>query len=141
MSRRHLRPCKSHYLANEHGRFSDGGPSQADNRTLFNSLTVSKRIHSLAVAQLYRCFHHTFSDFEDRTGHGLTDRLASILETLVTSEANYAQYIKGIYMDTVFVGDAGERACREYSYEYSCGKYLNTLLLAVLKKIPLLETF
>lgn len=44
-------------------------------------------------------------------------------------------------MDTAYAGDVGERACREYSYEYSCGKFLNTLLLAVLKKVTVLETF
>jgi hypothetical protein len=93
------------------------------------------------VAQLYRQFNHTFNDFEDRIGPFLVDRLAGVLETLVTSDYNYAQHIKEISMDTAYAGDPGERACREYSYEYSCGKFLNTLLLVALKKITALETF
>jgi hypothetical protein len=69
------------------------------------------------------------------------DRLAGILETLTTSDYNYARYIKEISLDTVYSGEAGERASREFKYDYSCGKFLNTLLLATIKKISALETF
>ena len=69
------------------------------------------------------------------------DLLAGTLETLATSDYNYAGYIKKIEMDTAYAADAGERACREFSYEYSCGKFLNSLLLATIKRVRALDTF
>ena len=98
---------------------------------------MSHYVREIAAAQLYRRLTHKFSDYDERPGHQPVDRLAGTLETLVTSDYNYAKYIREIKIDTVYGGESGERACKEYSYEYSCGKFLNTLLLTTLKNILL----
>ena len=63
------------------------------------------------------------------------------METLATSDYNYAGHVKELFFDTAIAGDAGEKACKEFSYEHTCGKFLNTLLLAVLKRTKCLEAF
>lgn len=81
------------------------------------------------------------ADDDSSNGQVAVDHLAGILETLTTSDYNYARYIKEISMDTASGGDSGERASREFKYEYTCGKFLNTLLLVTLRKVNALETF
>ncbi|KAK2780033.1 hypothetical protein FQN52_002258 [Onygenales sp. PD_12] len=115
--------------------------SYASSADLVNLALVSKAFHHLAAAQLYRSLSHVFTEDDTRTGHLAVDRLAGILDTLTTSDYNYATYIKEISLDTLHGGDAGERAAQEFKYEYSCGKFLNTLFLATIKKISALETF
>jgi hypothetical protein len=114
---------------------------QARPADLVNLSLVSRAFRDLAAAQLYRSLQHVFTDDDTRSGQLVVDRLAGILETLTTSDYNYARYIKEISLDTAYSGEAGERASREFRYDYSCGKFLNTLLLATIKKISALETF
>lgn len=102
---------------------------------------VSRACRDLAAAQLYRTFTHIFNDDDFRGGATPVDLLAGTLETLATSDYNYARFMKRIEMDTAYAAEAGERACREYSYEYSCGKFLNSLLLATLKRTQALDEF
>ncbi|EEH50610.2 uncharacterized protein PADG_06689 [Paracoccidioides brasiliensis Pb18] len=116
--------------------FSYASPSD-----LINLSLVSKTFHVLAAAQLYRSFKHVFTDDDARAGHQPVDRLAGLLDTLTTSDYNYAAYIKEISLDTAHSGDTGERATSEFKYEFTCGKFLNTLLLATIKKITALESF
>ncbi|KAL1998910.1 hypothetical protein VTN02DRAFT_5396 [Thermoascus thermophilus] len=102
---------------------------------------VSRCFRDLAAAQLYRTFAHVLADDDSSNGQAAVDRLAGILETLTTSDYDYARYIKEISMDTASGGDGGERASREFKYQYTCGKLLNTLLLVTLRKVNALETF
>jgi len=44
-------------------------------------------------------------------------------------------------LDTLSGGNKGERAYRHYTYDKSCGKFMNTLFLLVLRKSRALETF
>lgn len=104
-------------------------------------MLVSRTFHEIAASQLYRRLSHVFPNEDNRSGQNSVDYLAGILETLTTSDYNYAGHIKEISMDTFSTGEAAEKACREFKYQYSCGKFLNTLLLATLKKIRALETF
>jgi hypothetical protein len=102
---------------------------------------VSRAFRERAAAELYRVFEHTFGPSQSRSQGLQKDVLAGSLETLATSEYNYASHIKEILFDTANAGDSGERSCREFSYEHSCGKFLQTLLLAVLKRTQGIERF
>ncbi|KAI9811061.1 MAG: hypothetical protein M1827_005643 [Pycnora praestabilis] len=102
---------------------------------------VSRHFHLIACAQLYRTFSIVFPDEDDPAFDSPIDGLAGGLDTIVTSEHNYAKYLKEIIMDTLSGADRGERAYRHYLYEVSCGKFLNTLILLTLRKARALETF
>ncbi|KAI9833763.1 MAG: hypothetical protein M1819_003496 [Sarea resinae] len=101
---------------------------------------VSRRFHEIASAELYRDFTIVFGD-EDDPDFTLTDSLAGGLDTLVSSDYNYAQHLKDITLDTLSGGEKGEKAYRHCLYDSSCGKFLNTLLYLTLKKAKALETF
>jgi hypothetical protein len=100
---------------------------------------VSKHFRELAAEQLYRNFHIVFPDEDDPSYESPIDGLAGGLDTLVTSEYNYARYVKEIVLDTLSGGAKGERAYRHYTYDMSCGKFMNTLFLLVLRKAHALE--
>jgi hypothetical protein len=67
--------------------------------------------------------------------------LAGGLDTFVTSEYNYAQYLKEIVLDTLSGAEKSERAYRHYKLDVSGGKFMNTLFLLTLRKAKALETF
>lgn len=67
--------------------------------------------------------------------------MAGGLETFVTSDYNYAKHLREIILESLSGGDKGERAYRQYTYDVSCGKFMNTLLLLTLRKAKALETF
>lgn len=69
------------------------------------------------------------------------DGLAAGLDTIVTSEYDYARYLKEIDLESLSGGAKGERAYGQYTYDLSCGKFMNTLLLLTLRKAKTLETF
>ena len=69
------------------------------------------------------------------------DYLAGFLETLAVSNYNYAGHVKEVFVDTGYAAGKGEQACRQFGYDLSCGKFLNTLLLAALKRTKSLEGF
>jgi hypothetical protein len=82
-----------------------------------------------------------FPDEDDPSYESPIDGLAGGLDTLVTSDYNYARYLKEIVLDTLSGGSKGERAYRHYTYDKSCGKFMNTLFLLALRKAHALETF
>lgn len=67
--------------------------------------------------------------------------MAGGLDTFVTSEYNYSQYLKEISLDTLSGGEKGEKAYKQYTADQSCGKFMNTLFLLTLRKATALETF
>ncbi|KAH0566461.1 hypothetical protein GP486_000131 [Trichoglossum hirsutum] len=102
---------------------------------------VSRHFHSIASSQLWRSFGIVFPDDDDPAFDSPIDGLAGGLDTLVTSKHNYARYLKEISLDTLSGGERGERAYKQYGYETSCGKFMNTLFALVLKDAVALETF
>lgn len=114
--------------------------SKSSTYDLTNLAVVSKHFHSIASAQLYRSFCIVFPDDDDPFESPI-DALASGLDTLVTSEHDYAKYLKEIAMDSYSGGEAGERVYKAYSYDLSCGKFMNTLLHLTLRKARALEKF
>ncbi|TVY37699.1 hypothetical protein LSUB1_G007229 [Lachnellula subtilissima] len=102
---------------------------------------VSKHFRDLAAEQLYRKFEVTFPDEPDDGTNTSVDALAGGLETLVSSNYDYAKYLKDIVLEPTNGGDKGERAYRYYMYDSSCGKFMNTLFLLALRKARVLETF
>ncbi|ROT40606.1 hypothetical protein SODALDRAFT_321921 [Sodiomyces alkalinus F11] len=102
---------------------------------------VSRHFRDLAAAQIYRYFHIIFPDDDDPDFDSPIDSLASGLETFVASDYDYAQHLRGITLDTTSAGTKGEKAYDAYRYGFSCGKFMNTLLLLTLRKAKSLEIF
>lgn len=82
-----------------------------------------------------------FPDDDDPTYDSPIDGLAGGLDTLVTSEYNYARHLRDLCLDTLSAGDKAESSYKSYLYTVSCGKFLNTLLLLTLRKAKALESF
>lgn len=98
-------------------------------------------MRTLAAGQLYRNFHIVFPDDDDLSFESPIDGLAGGLDTLTTSDYNYAHHLKDLSMDTLSGGDKGEQSYQSYLYSSSCGKFLNTLLLLTLRRSRCLEAF
>jgi len=94
----------------------------------------------LAAAQLYRTLNHVFSENDRGSGRPSIDHLAAALETLTSSDYNYARFIKEISIDTTSAVSGADRS-RDCKFEYISSKLLNALLLAALKRTVALETF
>lgn len=101
-------------------------------------MCVSRAFRDLSAAQLYRTIHYTFSDEEAENS---VELLASILETLASSNYDYAAHVKEIHITSAALGVRGGRAYRDYLYSGSGAKFLNLTLLMVLKRTIMLETF
>jgi hypothetical protein len=113
---------------------------QATCHDLAQLCRVSKAIRELAAAELYHSLNHTFNE-DPVSPKPSIDYLAGCLETLATSDYNYAGHVKEVFVDTGYAAGKGEQACRQFGYDMTCGKFLNTLLLAALKRTCSLEWF
>jgi hypothetical protein len=69
------------------------------------------------------------------------DALAGGLDTFVTSDYDYAKYLREIILEPTCGAEHAEHSYRNYLSDVSCGKFLNTLLLLTLRKSKSLETF
>lgn len=98
---------------------------------------VSNGIRDVAVTLLYQSLSHEFSD--PKEGNLVFDRLAGMLETLTMSDFNYALFIKEVNLSATH--RVNGTVNHEFGYGHTCGKFLNTLLLAALKKTTTLESF
>jgi hypothetical protein len=110
-------------------------------RDLICVALVSKHFRDLAAAQLYREFSILFPDEDNPQFDTPVDALAGGFDTFVTSDYNYAQYLKSLCFDTLYLGDKAEVSYRPYLANLSCGKFMNTLLLLTLRKARALESF
>lgn len=90
---------------------------------------VSQHFRDLAAAELYRTFHIIFP----------VDGLANGLETFATSNYDYAKHLREVSLDTVSAGDKAEICYKQYLASQSCGKFMNTLLLLMLRGAKALE--
>ena len=102
---------------------------------------VSKHFNEIASAQLYRNFLIYFDDEDTLEPEPWDDALASILDSMVTSDRKYAKHLRNLNFDSPNGGKKGEREYRDYSYKLSCGKFMNTLLVLVIRQAVALETF
>ncbi|KAK3901148.1 hypothetical protein C8A05DRAFT_35192, partial [Staphylotrichum tortipilum] len=102
---------------------------------------VSRHFRDLAAAELYRDFHIVFPDEDNPQFDTPVDSLAGGFDTFVTSDYNYAQYLRALCFDTLYMGDKAEVTYRPYLANLSCGKFMNTLLLLTLRKASALESF
>jgi hypothetical protein len=109
---------------------------QASATDLIALSLVSKLFRDLAAEQIYRSFHIVFPDEYDVNAESAIDVLAAGLETIVTSDYDYAKYLHEIVLEPLAAGDN-----RCSMYEQSGGKFLNTLFLLVLRRARCLETF
>lgn len=67
------------------------------------------------------------------------DKFSGILETLTISDFNYGSYIKAIDLSAGYTADI--TVAKEFHYGTISGKFLNTLLLATMKRVAYLESF
>jgi hypothetical protein len=102
---------------------------------------VSKHFRELAAAELYRDFRIVFPDEDNPQFDGPVDALAGGFDTFATSDYNYAQHLRNLCLDTLYMGDKAELAYRPYLTNLSCGKFMNTLLFLILRKAKALESF
>ncbi|OJJ50058.1 hypothetical protein ASPZODRAFT_128655 [Penicilliopsis zonata CBS 506.65] len=112
-------------------------------RDLVSLSQVCRSFHELAAAELYRSIEHVFAEDDTRAGQLSVDRLAAILETLITSDYNYGRFIKKICMETATGVVSNDRSHRSLRHEasYTSAKLLSSLLLAALNRVDSLETF
>ncbi|KAI9728868.1 MAG: hypothetical protein M1834_007125 [Cirrosporium novae-zelandiae] len=113
----------------------------SDPSDLFNLAQVSHHFRVIAASHLYRKLELIFDDEDSSSYDYWMHHVAQVLETLATSDYNYAQHVKEICADTRSGGDEGELAVVDYSNRFTSGLFLNTLLLSTLKKVKVLETF
>lgn len=121
---------------------------QATPKDLLSLSLVCRLFHQLATSLLYRNIRHVLpvGSGSDRTDRLKIDRLAAVLETLTTSDYNYARFVREISIDSTSApvssgisalrGDGGNN-----EPDYARGRLFSSLLLAVLKKVAVLETF
>lgn len=100
---------------------------------------VSRRFRDLAAAELYRSFNIIFPDDDDPAYDSPVDGLANGLETFATSDYDYAKHLRDVSLDTVSAGDKAELSYKHYLASQSCGKFMNTLILLMLRKANALE--
>lgn len=112
--------------------------SHAPQADLICLCLVSKHFRDLAAAELYKHFHIVFPD-DDDPYESPVDGLASGLNTFATSEYDYAKHVKDVSLDTLSAGEKAELSYKDYLAEESCGKFLNTLVLLMLRKAKTLE--
>lgn len=114
--------------------------NQASTTDLITLSLVSKLFRHLAAERIYRSFHIVFPDENDVGADSPMDVLAAGLEAILVSKYDYVQHLREVILEPVAAGDKGEHAYRYYMYEQSCGKFMNTLFLLVLRRARL-ETF
>ncbi|RDW91842.1 hypothetical protein BP5796_01236 [Coleophoma crateriformis] len=92
---------------------------------------VSKRTRDLATQRLYQAFHIVFPDDDDPSNDSQIDGLAAGLDTLATSDYNYAQHLKEIALYAFSGGEKGERA-----YTWDIRVELGRQVFKALHQIP-----
>ncbi|KAL8694726.1 MAG: hypothetical protein Q9218_000652 [Villophora microphyllina] len=111
-------------------------------KELVNHLTVSQHFFNLACAQLYRNleFKLTNSDFDDA---GSSMRTAEALQTIVSSDYDYGQYIKSFHISMTEDNTQSALVMSRFLWDRAgfAIKALNTALLVLLKKATMLESF
>lgn len=117
---------------------------QVEPNDLFSLSLVCRSFHELAASLLYRNVRHVLPDNDDASRQHDIDRLAAVLETLTTSDYGYARFIQEISIDGGSATNPNKTSLMQavkHDANYACGKFLNALLLATLKKVVTLETF
>ncbi|KAA8570571.1 hypothetical protein EYC84_002833 [Monilinia fructicola] len=102
---------------------------------------VSKHFRDISAAEIYRSFHIFFPDDDDPKNDNIVDSLAAGLDTFVTSDYNYCQYLREIILEALSGGPKSEQAYRSYTFDTTCGKFMNTMMALTLRKAKALETF
>ncbi|KAL8627888.1 hypothetical protein Q9189_006417 [Teloschistes chrysophthalmus] len=104
-------------------------------KDLVNTLTVSQQFFDLACAQLYRNveFKLTNSDFDDA---GSSMKTAEALQTIVSSDYDYGQYIKSFHVTMAEDNTQSAVVMSRFLWDKAgfAVKALNTALLVLLKK-------
>lgn len=107
---------------------------------------VSKRLHELAAAQLYRSFSVVLTNPRPPTRNTPPAFPGSValtggLDTLTTSDYDYARFLKHFTLDTQSAGEKATPSYLSLQYSVNGGRFLNTLLHLALRNAKSLESF
>ncbi|KAI1926055.1 hypothetical protein LOZ12_000518 [Ophidiomyces ophidiicola] len=107
----------------------------------------SQALRHLSAIRLYRHVRHEFLEIpgDNRESPIPVDKLAGILETLTTSDFNYAAFVKEIALDAAHTSPSSwtriqSKIAYHFKYDLLCGRFLNSLLLAAIKRMTALES-
>ncbi|SPO05842.1 uncharacterized protein DNG_08529 [Cephalotrichum gorgonifer] len=121
--------------------------SHCDTPELISLSVVSRRFHELAAAQLYRSFHVILTNppLLPRDNPPLRSTanvtLTGGLDTLTTSDYDYARFLRHFSLDIRSVGDKARTSYQAFQYSLNGGRFLNTLIHLALRDAKSLETF
>ncbi|OAA68418.1 F-box domain, Skp2-like protein [Niveomyces insectorum RCEF 264] len=101
---------------------------------------VSHRFRELAAEQLYHTLDVVFSEEDELRPPDAMRDLPLCLDTLTTSDYDYAKHLREFSFDTENTGIRGENAYKTFHHGLSAGKFLDTLVLLALRKAKRLET-
>ncbi|KAL8952605.1 MAG: hypothetical protein Q9222_001479 [Ikaeria aurantiellina] len=112
-------------------------------KELLISLTVSPIFHHLACIQLYRNLEFKIHNSENRDDVGSSMQTAEALQTIITSDYNYAQHIKSLRVVMVDDNTQTSTIMSKFTWDRSgfASKALNTSLLLLVKRATALESF
>ena len=109
---------------------------------------ASASLHPLASARLYRDLKFTFTfpgeGYPSAVSHHKSEfRLPEALHTFLTSDHDYAQYVRSfsLFLPEQQTEENSRKAVSRYHVEEEANKLLNTTLLVMLRKTTKLETF
>lgn len=84
-----------------------------------------------------------FSVLDNKAARESLDHFTAVLETIASSEYDYARFIRHVSLNRANMTDAshGELRGASSNSDHTTGKLLNTLMLIVLKRALGLESF
>ena len=120
---------------------SDKARLQLNRKNLFLLLRVSKHFHSLASAEIYRTLNFELRKQDTPHGGDSSSRIGDALQTIVTSEHDYAQYIRSFRITVTGMHPPNLSGRLRWGMVADSSKLLNTALLLMLRKAKILENF
>lgn len=105
---------------------------------------VSKHFHQLASAELYSSLGFFFTHADSPAHYTVpTHRLADALHTFGTSDHDYGQYLREfcVSMAEYDSEEVQRRVASKYHVEEEALRFLNSMLLLMLRKAAALEKF
>ncbi|KAI9889772.1 MAG: hypothetical protein M1814_004974 [Vezdaea aestivalis] len=108
---------------------------------LLRFAVVSHYFNELANAEIYRALNIFFDDNDVHDRQPWNDVLAGSLDSMVTSKKQHSKHLKILKFDSPNTGKKGENDYKEFSYNVSCGKFMNTLLVLAMRHATGLESF
>ncbi|KAL8728956.1 MAG: hypothetical protein Q9166_005051 [cf. Caloplaca sp. 2 TL-2023] len=116
---------------------------QLSHQDLLKNLRVSSQFFALACAQLYRELDFKLANSDTHDENSSSMRTAEAIQTIISSDYNYGQYIKSFRITMVDDNSQTAAVMSRFLWDRAgfASKTLNTSLLLVVKKATMLESF